>query len=410
MKDKIILLSDRVAEYFLYLLIFFVPFSNAGVESCFAIAFLAWMTKRLLGYRVKGLWGLLPATELKKPLLAFILVNAFAVIMSVNFISSIRPFFCKVLEYVFIFFIVIDTINTEKRIKNLLAVVIFSALFISADAATQYFRGVDFLRGYPICGQRLKASFTNPNGFGSWLIAVTFIILGLLLTRQPRKFMPKRLALGILAFILLLLIGLTYSRGAWIGFLVGLIIIAAYKTSRSSKRVRISLVLLIIVLAIGIFFLLPSTIKGRIESVGTIEGSGLVRLRLWQEALGIINDFPLFGSGLNTYMDVSLRYSIPGGGEGMFYAHNSYLQMVAEIGLVGLVCFLWILVRFFRLEFRALLLRDSPLWGYSLGLLAGISAFLVHGFLDCNLYSLRLATLFWFMLGLAVSTQRIISP
>ena len=222
--------------------------------------------------------------------------------------------------------------------------------------------------------------------------------------------MPKRLALGILTFILLLLIGLTYSRGAWIGFLVGLIIIVAYKSFRSSKRARALLVLLIIVLAIGIFFLLPSAIKGRIESVGTIKGSGLVRLKLWQEALGIIKDFPLFGAGLNTYMAVSLRYSIPGGGERMSYAHNSYLQMAAETGLAGLACFLWILVRFFRLEFRALLLRDSPLWGYSLGLLAGISAFLIHSFFDNNLYSLQLATLFWFMLGLAVSTQRIISP
>jgi len=408
MKDKIILLSDRAAEYSLYLLIFFLPFSNAGVESCFGIAFLAWIQKRLLGYRVKGLRGLFPATELNKPLLAFILVNTFAVITSVNFISSIRPFFCKVLEYVFIFFIVVDTINTEKRIKNLLAVVIFSALFISADAATQYFRGVDFLFRYPVSGQRLTASFPNPNGFGGWLIVVMFIILGLFLTRQPRKFMPRRLGLGILACVLLLLIGLTYSRGAWIGFLVGLIIVFAYKVFRSSKRVRVLSALLIIVLVIGIFFLLPSAIKGRIESVGTIGGSGLVRLKLWQEALGIIKDFPLFGAGLNTYMAVSLKYSIPGGGNGMSYAHNSYLQMAAETGLAGLVCFLWILVRFFRLEFRALSLRDSPLWGYSLGLLAGISAFLVHSFFDCNLYSLPLVTLFWFMLGLAVSMQRII--
>ena len=407
MKDKIILLSDRVAEYSLYLLIFFLPFAKAGVKNCFAFAFLAWITKRLLGYRAKGLWGLFPATELNKPLLAFILVNAFAVIMCVNFIPSIGPFFSKFLKYIFMFFIVVDTINTEKRIKNLLAVVIFSALFISADAATQYFRGVDFLRGYPISGQRLTASFQNPNSFGEWLIMVIFITLGLLLTMQPGKFILKRLGLSILAFILMLLIGLTYSRGAWIGFLAGLIIIVAYKISRSSKRARTLLALLIIMFVIGIFFLLPSAIKERIVSVGTIEGSGLVRLKLWQGALGIIKDFPLFGAGLNTYASVSLRYSIPGE-EGYSYAHNSYLQMAAETGLAGLACFLWILVKFFRLEFRALLLRDSPLWGYSLGLLAGISAFLVHGFFESNLYSFQLATLFWFMLGLAISTQRTI--
>ncbi len=405
MKNKIILLSDRVTEYFLYLLIFFVPFSNAGVEICSGSAFLAWMIKRLSGYRVKGLSGLFPSTELNKPLLAFVLANAVAVIMSVNFNSSIKPFFSKVLEAVFLFFIVVDTINTKKRLRNLLAVVIFSGLFISIDAGVQYFRGVDFLRGYPISGQRLTVSFVGPNLFAAWLIMMIFIILGLLLSRQPRKFMPRRLGLGILALFLLLCIGLTYSRGAWLGFLVGLIIIAGYKIIGLSKRAKVLSMSLIIVLAIGVSFLLPSTIKGRVESIGTIEGSSLFRLTLWQEALDIIEDFPLFGAGLNTYMAVSSRYSTPAGGQGEFYPHNAYLHMAAEIGLVGLVCFLWILTSWYRLVTQALRKDADPLL---LGLVSGISAFLVQSFFDVNFYSLRLVVLFWFMLGLAAAQIKIL--
>ncbi len=407
MKNKIILLSDRTTEYFLYLLIFFVSCSNAGVEICFTFAITAWMINKFARLPLRPLSRLLPSTELNKPLLAFVLANAIAVITSVNFNSSIRPFFSKVLEYVFIFLIVVDTINTRKRIRNLLAVVIFSGFFISIDAGVQYFRGVDFLCGHPISGQRLTVSFGSSNDFGGWLVVLIFIILGLLLNRQPGKFMLRRLGLGILAFFLLFCLGLTYSRGAWLGFLVGLIIIAGYKVIRLPKRAKVLSVLLIIVLAVGIFFLLPSTIKERIVSMGAIRDSSLIRLRFWQESLSIIEDFPIFGAGLNTYMAVSSRYSIPAGGGGKCYPHNAYLHMAAEIGLVGLCCFLWILTSWYRLVTQALRKDADPLL---LGLLAGISAFLVHSFFDTNLYSLRLAVLFWFMLGLSVSVQRIMRP
>lgn len=415
MKNKIILVSDRIVEYFLYMIIFFMPFSNAGIEICFGFAFLAWIINKATRLRVRPRTRLLPFTELNKPLLAFVLANVAAVIMSVNFSSSIRPFFSKTLEYLIIFFMVVDTINTKKRIRNVFAVVILSAFFISIDAGVQYFRGVDFLRGYSMCGQRLIASFRNPNDFGGWLVMVVFIILGLFSCRQMNKSILRKSGLGILVFTLLWCLGLSYSRGAWIGFFAGLIIFTVYKVIKLPKRKKVLSFLIIIVFAVGIFFLLPSTMKERIESMGVIEGSSLFRLGLWQEALGIIKDFPVFGAGLNTYMEVSSEYSVPGGGRGMYYPHNAYLHIAAEIGLVGLACFLWLLFRFYRLMFRGLKeRRDSPLpstslgtgWGQSLGLLAGISAFLVHSFFETNFYSLRLAILFWFMLGLGVSVVK----
>ncbi|MBL7198377.1 MAG: hypothetical protein ISS47_09810 [Candidatus Omnitrophica bacterium] len=82
------------------------------------------------------------------------------------------------------------------------------------------------------------------------------------------------------------------------------------------------------------------------------------------------------------------------------YAHNCYLQMLAEIGIIGLASFLWIIGRLFKSSIRSFKKsRDLLL----LGLLAGIIAFLVHSFFDTNLYSLQLSVLFWAMLGLTVA-------
>jgi O-antigen ligase len=403
MKNKIILVSDRITEYFLYLLIFFVSFSQAGVEVCFAFAFSAWIIKRVLNCKAKGLSDFLPSSGINKPLLAFILANLIAVIVSVNFKASLRPFFSKVLEYIIIFFMVADTINTKKRIRNLLIVIVFSAVLISLDAGVQYFRGVDFLRGYIMGGQghnRLRASFIGPNDFACWLITVICILTGLLLSRYLMRSLVKRLGLSILIFCLLICIGLTYSRAAWLGLAVGLMIIAWYRIKRLSKRTRVLSVLLISVLIVGTFSFLPVRMK---ERAGYINSSRFLR---WGQGLSMLKDYPVFGTGLSTYMQISSKYPIMVRGQGEFYPHNSYLHMAVETGLLGLLCFLLILVSGYRLIIKALRKTDNPLL---LGLMGGISAFLVHSFFETNLYSLQLAVLFWFMFGLALAIVNLLN-
>ena len=70
------------------------------------------------------------------------------------------------------------------------------------------------------------------------------------------------------------------------------------------------------------------------------------RIVLWKEAIAIIKDHPFLGCGLNTYSIVAPKYKIAEGGG--IYPHNSYLQMAAETGLLGLGAFLWIIIILFR--------------------------------------------------------------
>ena len=181
--------------------------------------------------------------------------------------------------------------------------------------------------------------------------------------------------------------------------MVGLSLIGYWVIRPLSYRAKILTCLLLIICLLGISFILPNSIKERAASIVKVEATW--RLYVWQGAIKMIQDRPIFGHGVGSFMDIYGRYQGMGTGA---YAHNCFLQMAAEIGIVGLVCFIWILVRFFRLGFRTLKERKDSLL---LGLLAGIFAFLVHSFFDTNLYSLQLAVLFWFMLGLAVSIQRI---
>jgi len=77
--------------------------------------------------------------------------------------------------------------------------------------------------------------------------------------------------------------------------------------------------------------------------------------------------------------------------------------MAAEMGILGLLAFLWILVRFFYI-FIVRPRSQQPQEAFILvGLAVSLLAFLAHSFVDTHLYSLQLSVLFWYMLGLAVS-------
>jgi len=128
------------------------------------------------------------------------------------------------------------------------------------------------------------------------------------------------------------------------------------------------------------------------------------RLGYWKRAFKIIKDYPIFGCGLNTYALVEGRYNIGWGG----YPHNSYFQMAAETGLVGITAFLWMLFVLFRESLRALRkIKNQENKMLLFGFLTGLLGFLIHSFFDTNLYSVQLSSLLWLTMGVVVTLQKI---
>jgi len=134
--------------------------------------------------------------------------------------------------------------------------------------------------------------------------------------------------------------------------------------------------------------------------------SGNGRMSIWLTSFNIIKYYPFLGTGLDTFSKVAPLYGIPGG----YYTHNCYLHMAVEIGIVGFLSFLWILLVFFRKTmFKVSRLKDRLHQAVLLGGVAGLLGFFAHSFLDTNFYSVQLNTLMWVMLGLVVATQKIFS-
>ena len=162
-----------------------------------------------------------------------------------------------------------------------------------------------------------------------------------------------------------------------------------------------------ILLGTGLAFLFSR--RNQLLDMLTFSDVGLMdRTVMWGTAWKMIEARPFCGQGLNTFMANFLDYAI-GPNNGPAYAHNCFLQITAETGIPGLVTFLLFLGALFVTWRTALRKAPTPeeaedragLRVVLLGLAAGLLAFLVQSLFDTNLYSLRQATLFWSLAGLA---------
>jgi putative inorganic carbon (HCO3(-)) transporter len=177
----------------------------------------------------------------------------------------------------------------------------------------------------------------------------------------------------------------TFSRGGWLGFLAGGLLMLFLSHRWKVILPAICVFILVLILAPGV----------RERAAFTFQAGGdASRFAIWQGAWAMIRENPFLGKGMGTFMQYFPHYTKD---LGVQYAHNCYLQMWAEIGVFGLLSFLLfvgsILYRGIRI-FR----KESPF--VLLGLICAIFGFLAHSFFDTQLYSLQLCVLFWFLLGM----------
>lgn len=169
--------------------------------------------------------------------------------------------------------------------------------------------------------------------------------------------------------------------------------------------------LVIILVIVLLMVVLPEKVKeplglANLFSYGV---SGGHRLNMWRTAWGMFMEKPLTGQGLNTFMANYKRFKVPeDGADYVWYAHNCYLQIAAELGIFGILSFLWLIGRMALISLKSWrLIKDEYLRFLYLGLFCGIAAFLMHSGVETSLYSLKLVVLFYFMLGLLMAIRKI---
>ena len=122
----------------------------------------------------------------------------------------------------------------------------------------------------------------------------------------------------------------------------------------------------------------------RFQSEGILQGN---RPQYWRNTTRIIGDFPMFGTGLGTFISAYPAYENTGTYGLLYHAHNDYLEYTAELGLFGSVFLFGGLVFLFLRMFRVWTKRHHPeIKGLALGGIVSVLVIAAHSLTDFNLH------------------------
>jgi putative inorganic carbon (HCO3(-)) transporter len=245
----------------------------------------------------------------------------------------------------------------------------------------------------------------NPNVMAGILVILLPIPMAGLL------FGWKQMRLSMLAMTCIsvgsmaLVVGLTLSRGAWMGLGAVLIVFTLLRWKRGWV-----LVLLGSIAGIGAAYWvgIPQVLNGLLlnSTLNGLDG----RLEIWSRALSMIQDFQITGIGMGSFgpvADALYPFFLEAPGS-ILHAHNLFLQIGVDLGIPGLVVWLAILMTNLTLSWK--LFRAGKTGGDALatilgaGLLCSQAALVVHGFTDAVTWGMvRTAPFVWMIWGITAA-------
>jgi len=399
--EDIVKKIDSLIIIGLCFLIIGLPFSNSIIEVTASAVIVLWFFKKIFILRSFKLEN----TPLNWPILFYLVLAISSLVNSHFFMTSIKGLLFKTIEYFLLFFTIVETVKSQDDVKKIIFAIFLSCILMGTDGLWQYTTGYDFLRGYPVWSSgRIKASFKYPNGFGGWLIIVIPLCISFALFETKESLW--KIAGGFSSLLLIACLILNLTAGAWLA-IIPAVIFLVWRRGNVAKRILLTM-LFIAILGMGIVILSGGNefILRYIDKAHSI----LYRIEMAKLCWRMFIDHPFLGHGINTFMSIYENYRDPTvyGMSGVSYAHNCYLQIAVETGIFSLLVFLWMIIALFVSSLRDIKRREEGLIKTAqIGFLAGLLAYLTHSAIETNLYSLPLAILFYYFLGVAISLQKL---
>lgn len=335
------------------------------------------------------------ATPLDLPLAAFVAAEVLSIVFSVHPARSLR---CLRGDWILLFFPVFaQAFRSRREVERALRVLLVSSTAAAAYAVYQMIAGRDLIRDRTL--EPIASLFIATGAFGHHLTYGGHILLTSVLALAWLAFRPSRIAVAV---ALLQGGGLlaSFARTAWIGALAGVGATVAFLRGRARRWVLAGAgAAMLAALALPV-------VRERIQDPWAPHDDP--RLRLWQTALRIWWDHPIFGAGLGSFKTQFPFYKVPGYYMATGHPHNDYLNILVHSGIAGLAAFAWIAIRY-ALLVRSALRRLGPDDSARPLLCTAVVvpvAFLVGALGQCLLTDEEVGTLFWFLIAGFVTAAR----
>jgi len=323
---------------------------------------------------------------------------------------SLEPFATKStvihLIALFIFFAaMLISIDSAKRLRKILLVItIFGFLYAFYSILQAVLSPT---RIYGIYEPRFATpfgSFVNRHNFAAFMEMAIAVPLGLMFTGAiPRD---KRLlyvtAIGLMGIALLL----SGSRGGLVALLAEIffLIILTTKT-RGYGQIALKIGLAVALLAtiiVGSVLIGGESSLTRFAETAASADITTNRTHIWNVSLDVIKNHPLFGAGLGAFPQAYTAFDTLNGMERVEQAHNDYLQILADAGIVGLIIGAFFVFWLFRDGLRHIKTHNTLRRGAAVGALAGCFAIFVHSIFDFVLHTTAISMMFLTLCALVV--------
>lgn len=349
-------------------------------------------------------------TKLTWPVTGIIIAGLLSGINASSF-GVIFQSLAVVIYFYLVYLLIVNTVQTSQEAHNLLSALVIAGAAAALYGFLQYLGLVLGPFGKVPGNDSIISTFGNRNYLGGFLAYLFVPTLGLALVARNKAFnYLAALTLGLF-FVILLPIN---SIGSWLGLVAGLLFfvggMAFYRPVDIVKNKKFLLIFLILILFIAYLFSsapgalnsLPGYSQGE-DAQGKVVASSFInsiykmlieeggpRIQDWRIALKMVEDHPFFGVGLGNFKIKFLEYRreflktdpgrafqdyIPRGAR----AHNEYLQLAAELGLIGSLLVLGAL--FFMTVYLLKVIQGARAQKeriFFLALLSGVVSYLVH--------------------------------
>ncbi len=344
------------------------PKHNAGVKSV-ALGCIAafWLARMILERKF-----VFSRTRLWWPLITFTLITVISAIGSINVAYSLHTMKKYTILSFFLFFAIVSNIRESKDIKILLFALLVSTGFFSVLGLIDYFA---FESSF---GTRLTFPYfyTNVNRFAKLYDVVIPVNMALILITNDKI---KKTFLIIILLLSIPTILLMQTRGSYVVIFMALAAITFVY--------RRKLLICVLIMSFLLVIIMPANMTTRIQRIFEFEdylkigGPLHKRVNGWRGGLRIVAENPLFGLGVGKsnfgrtvrkFRDLKYRKD---------HAHNTYVQIAVETGLIGLAAFLWLFGSLFYHGFKHYLSlpRQDEEAILIFGILCGIAGLFVHG-------------------------------
>ncbi|MCX6762754.1 MAG: O-antigen ligase family protein [Candidatus Moranbacteria bacterium] len=416
-------------KFFLIIIIFLLPLQfalNVGenvdlvtTRILVPVLFLLWLARSLAR---KKIW--IPNKAEMWLVITFLFLASLSLYLGRDASTGFRKLL-YLLTIIPVFFVAADMFREEIWRRSAIVVIIFSGAVAAAvglfqflfsfvigldksvkiwEGSAPYFLGNSFGKIVAansswlvnIGGEtRMRAFglFPDPHNFAFFVNLCLFAGLGYLFSQK--KTVPK-IRIGAAVALMVVAVGLSFSRGAYLGLLTGGIFFTLIFLKRSGVLGKV------FVAAVAIFvliFIFNSNIitQRLVSSFNLKEGSNTERYKNWVQAVDMTQDHPWGGVGLGNY---ARTVDPTAAGRSSIYAHNLFLDIAAEMGILNAIVFLFLLLISIWRNIR----NGGML---NLGLASGLVAFFVHSIFDTALYSPQVLTILLIIVALGLYSLKL---